>query len=397
MLVALPFALQPLRAGFTSGVDAHALSGGTYLPEAAARSYFGDEIECSYYTSSGRQNATFRYYGTDTFDSIPGYPEYIDGQLNPEYNSDTVTYCTNAHFLVYSAELTGIVNDPTQIVVDIQPQYSIFDTSQIHCCIGLAGTNYSTAAYISASWDWYFSGNTEHCEAPSNEFGFGLRASSHTTQTWYNLVPVNLDSQSTTSGYSIRAVFPVADQQCYLIIGCPYVSLGSSGESGIGSLSSGSGTTTSSSSGSGGNDMQETNGLLGGILDAISGIGDMLLGLFIPDDDFLQNWIDSMDELLHDHLGGLYEAIDEITDMFDSFDSIVASGSFHVDGCNIPLAGSTLTLGNWDVPLKTNALPSIFYDALAYIVDFLAVAAFLNMCKKKVELFLYPDSEVIQS
>lgn len=382
---------MPLRAGSTVGVDAHALSGGTYLTTEAARAYFGDSIDCTYYTSSGRQNATFRYYGTDTFNDLPGYSSVLQ-----DYNADTFTYITNAQFLVYSAELSGVVNDPTQIVVDLEPQYSIFDTSQIHCCIGLAGTNYSTSAYISASWDWYFAGDTVHSEAPLNEYGYGLRASSHNTLTWYNLVPVNLASQSTTSGYSIRAVFPVADQQCYLIIGCPYVSLGSSGESGIGSLSSGSGTTTSSGSSGSGPDMSETNGLLGGILDWLSGFGDWFIGLFIPDQDFFESWIDAMQQLLEDHLGGLYQAIDLITDYFEDFSSVTATQSIHVDSVQVPLAGETLTLGNWDVPLKTNAIPQIAYDALAYIIDFLATAAFLNMCKRKVEIFLNPDSEVVE-
>ena len=297
-------------------------------------------------------------------------------------------------FIRYTANLTGLLQDPTQIVIDIEPQYRITDTYQIHSAIGLKGSNYNVSAYSSAAWDWYFSGQNVHFEQVNN----GNQSSTFKDRSfydYYNMVFADMTSQSSTSGYSLRATFPVANTASYLVIGCPYVSIGSSGGSGISGLDTGS----SGSSGSGGGvtseDLEETNGLLSSLINAVDGLIDGILSLFIPDEDFLEDWIEDMQDLLSDHLGGIYQAIEEIADMFDSITGISAATSFHVDACNIPLAGSTLTLGNWDVPLKTAALPQIFYDALALIIDFLVSAAFLNMCKRKLEIFLNPDSEKV--
>lgn len=371
-------------------MSAAALSGGTYLPEAAARSYFGDEIDCTYYTSSGRQSATFRFYGTDTFDSLPAYSNALSN-----YNQDVLTYCTNATFLVYSADLTGVVNDPTQIVVDLTPQYSIFDTSQIHCAIGLTGANYSTSAYISASWDWYFSGDTVHSESPLNEYGYGLRAQSRSLQSWFNLVPVNLESQSTTSGYSLRAVFPVADSQCYLIIGCPYVSLGSSGESGISGIQTGTTVTTSTVSGGTSVDLDETNGLLGGIIDAVVNLGDFIVdgvsGLFVPEEGFIESFENDLAELLQDTFGGIDN--DMLINVIADLLTHGATESVTFPAINVPL--TNFSTPAYSVPLKPNSAGlHSFYEAIALAIDLAATCAVLNLVQEKIKAFLVGEKVV---
>ena len=369
-------------------IKAEALTGGAFLSVEASRQYFGDEISGYYHTANGQQSCTFRYYGTDNFPILFGY----DSSLS-NYDPDIYDYITSANFLIYSCDLTGIVNDPTQIVLDISPTYSSFDTTKIVSCVGASGTYYSPEAYISASWDWYFQGQSLHFESPTNTFGYGMRCTSYYLETEFNLVPASMSSNATTSGYSVRAVFPVADSTCYVCIGCPFVSAGSSGGTG-GSFTTVS-STSSSSSGSGSPEMEETNGLLGSILNWLSGFGQMILGLFIPDSDFLETWCEAMKALLEDHLGGAYDAIEMMIDLIESLYHPSTVGSISCPTMNLP---GGLVLGGWTLDLKyNNAGMNTLYTALAWIIDFLATCFFLNSCRKKVEIILNPNSEVVSN
>ena len=136
-----------------------------------------------------------------------------------------------------------------------------------------------------------------------------------------------------------------------------------------------------------------SNSILGGLADAIiAGIR----GLFIPSDDFLNSWVSQMRALLSDHLGGLYQSVASIVDFAESLPSVTAASTISVPTFSIPLGGDTVwTTGGWTVQLKYNDL-SMLYDGLAWITDFLCTAAFLNMLKKKLEVFLNPDSEKIE-
>lgn len=299
--------------------------------------------------------------------------------------------------LQYTAPVTNLNLNPSYITVQFMPQYSILNTTQIHTAL-FCYTSQSSAAvppYQSPDWRWIINGNEQVFS------GTPVNGQLDTVQVGVDscfYVNVDYSQQSTFNASSVRVSFvaPVGTDagKIYFYLAPPYISSDATGESGIVS-----GTTTTSSSGTGGGvtnqDIQQTNGLLSSLINAVDGLIDGILSLFIPDEDFLEDWIEDMQDLLSDHLGGIYQAIEEIADMFDSITGISAATSFHVDACNIPLAGSTLTLGNWDVPLKTTALPQIFYDALALIIDFLVSAAFLNMCKRKLEIFLIPDSEKV--
>lgn len=147
-------------------------------------------------------------------------------------------------------------------------------------------------------------------------------------------------------------------------------------------------------------DMSETNGLLDQIKQGISGLAQSILdglkGLFVPSDNFLEAFKSDMDNLLASHLGGLYQASTLMVDMFGDFDDVVGKNDIYIPPVDIPLAGSTLTLGDWHVPLKVDGIPSILYEGLAFIIDFLALMSFLRMCSNKLDIFLNPDSEVVR-
>lgn len=366
-------------------INVHALSGGTYLPAQAALSYFGNEIPVTYHTANGDVDTVFRYYGTDSFDNLPAYSSALS-----DYDGEVKAYIESADFLVYSADLTGIVNDPTQIVIDLSPQYSIFDTQQIVCAIGVSGTNYSTSAYTSASWDWYFGGENVHAESPLNEYGYGLRAQSHTDQTWYNLVPVNLQSQSTTSGYSVRSVFPVGESTCYLCIGCPYVSLGSSGESGIAGIQTGT-TSSSSSAGGGSVDLDETNGLLGGIIDLLDGLVDGIASLFIPEQNTIEAFENALADLLLDTFGGIE------SDMLDNTiqDLLTHGATESVTFPAYSVPGTNFSMPAYNVPLKPHSVQGrALYEGLALAIDLVCTAAVINLVLHNIKVFLVGEKVV---
>lgn len=357
------------------------------MTPAETRLIFGDSFDGKYYNGNDYVSVTFRYAGNTSVDSS-------------DWTDPDGYFVQGRDVLIYSASASGVNSNASYVTVDVTPQYSLFDFDTLYTNIGVTNAyTQNVSAYQTPFWTWFIDGQTVRFEGSSTIPASGqfpqviLRNS---TSRKYIFCPVKYTNQSTVSGYSLRAGFYGASTYSSTLtvyIACPYITDGATGETG---------TFTTTSGGSGGDvnvnvdiDLEETNGLLDGILDVLGGLGDMLLGLFIPSEEFLEDWVEAMQQLLEDHLGGLYEAIDEITSSFSGFSSVTAKQSFHVDACNIPLAGATLTLGNWDVPLKTAALPQIFYDALAYLIDFLATAAFLNMCKRKIELFLNPDNEVV--
>lgn len=347
------------------------------MDTAEALQVFGSSFTVTYYNGSEYVETTASYTnGTRTLQNNVG------------------DYPSGAECLQYTAPVVNLSHNPEYITLDLRPQYSIFNTSQLHTAIMIYCTSSaSVPPYQTPDWRWTVNGNESvfHGVLDNNNNISTVTVASDVCI----YVPVSITQQSTFTANSVRVtvIAPVSvyNGNLYFYLAPPYLSNDAFGESGTG----GTTTTTSGSSGGGEVDLEETNGLLDGILDAISGLGNMILGLFIPSQEFLEDWIDAMKELLEDHLGGIYQAIDEIVDMFDSITGVSASSTIHIDACNIPLAGSTLTLGNWDVPLKTQAIPQIAYDALAYIIDFLVSAAFLNMCKRKLEIFLNPDSEKV--
>lgn len=185
----------------------------------------------------------------------------------------------------------------------------------------------------------------------------------------------------------------------YFIIICPYIGSSMSAQPPF--------TTTTAETTTGINvnvdvnvDMSETNGLLDQIKQGISGIAQSILdglkNLFIPDGAFLQQFSADMDNLAKGHLGGLYQAEALLVDMFEGFGAVTAKEEIYIPPVSIPLAGENLILGDWHIPLKVAGLPLILYEGIAFIVDFLAIMAFLAMCRNKVEVFLVPESEEIR-
>lgn len=349
------------------------------MTPAESLQVFGSSINFQFFNGTDYTDAVFTY---DTTATVTGY--YGDIPTFYDDISGTATY------LKYTASVTGLSTNVNYITVDVRPSYSLFDTEQLTTCIALSHTGvYLSTTYQSPSWDWYISGNVEHFE---NNLTYNTNYHSMLAfnRIRASYVPLQFFSQSTFSGYSQRAVFcgnsPDSGVLTLLIM-CPYISADAEG-------SNGTFTQTSSSSGGGdvnvdvNIDMEETNGLLRGIPDAIG-------ALFLPDDAALEQFHSDMQDLAEDHLGGLYEAVELLDDFAAAFVNVSPQSSLTVPEFHIPLAGSDFVLGGLDMPLVYPQLSSL-YTSLAWIIDFLATAAFLNMCKKKLEIFFVPETEKVE-
>lgn len=363
-------------------------SGGRYLTVNETRQFIGSSFEVTYY------NGTEYVTTTATYDSSVGFLS--------ETSENPSGFFSGSSWLRYRITATNINSSPAYVTVHCEPSYSLFDTEYIYTCFALSkSTNLgiSSQAYQSPNSDWYIGGSNvnfaNHNETATNSGSYAYLTLDNNAQCAY--IPIVHRSQSTFSAYSIDAEFSGGFTSLLsFYVMCPYVSDNASGASGTFS-SSEAPVTTASGSGSQSVDLTETNGLLGRIEIILSGIVDGIKGLFIPDDEFLSDWVDDMKQLLEDHLGGLYQSVTLSITFMQQFPNAVAKQSIFIPACSVPLAGSTFTLGPYTVPLKVDGLPAALYDGIAYIIDFLASMAFLKMCRNKLEIFLNPDSEVVQS
>lgn len=363
------------------------------MTASETRSFIGDTIDITYFN------------GSSYVDSVASYDTTVS--FTTEYSTNPVDYVVSSGnlWLRYSFTHSDINSNVNYITFSARPRYSIYDTEYLYTAFACrANSSISIAAYQAPQSNWYIGGSGLHFE---NQNAFSSSSSGIYASIGYTgltgfapYVPIMHSQSSTFSAYSIDATFygPISGSVGYFFVMCPYVSSGTSGASGtFSSASSGSSTTIAGS----GTDLTETNGLIGRVITAIgsavSSVIDGIAGLFVPDDEFLEDWVDGMKTLLSDHLGGLYQAIDLLTDFYDVYQGVTVKQSIHVDTVSIPLAGTSFTLGGWDMPLKVTGLPAVLYDGIAYIVDFLAVMMFLKMCRNKLEIILNPDSEVVQN
>lgn len=374
-------------------------SGGRFLTTQEALQFIGSSIPVTYYDGSGYSQTTATYDGVVTCEN-----EVSENPVGYVLSPDGVA---STQYLHYTIPAVGANNNNSYVTFNLQPTYSLFDTSMVYTCFALSYSISGLASYQSPQANFYIGGSIHHYENQSlQNSGSSARArlvfGSGTQIKNCTYVPISFSSQSTFSAYAVDCSFygngGSGVRHFYIMI--PYVSNNASGASGTFDTSGGQ---TGGSTGSGDInvnvdvDMTETNGLLGRIEIILSGIVDDIKGLFIPDDEFLSDWVDDMKDLLEDHLGGLYQAVTLLDTFWDQFQLVTAKQAIDIPACSVPLAGSTFTLGPYSVPLKVSGLPSVLYDGIAYIIDFLAVMAFIKMCRNKLEIFLNPDSEVVQN
>ena len=379
----------------------------TKVSALTGRSFFGDSISATYYKSSSPYSLTFSYF--DSFSS-PAVGLNVDSSsIIP-----TPLGMSQYDFVVYKASLP---NDWSAFVdsVSFNDFYLRFGD--------YARGGFALSCRLS---DGIQSAVNNAVSYPNNYCGSfgGVRADSSASasladyygtmyfspasgMTSLNFRPIyyNFDSGGIMDSLEFQSIPCYTDNYgtvLYFIIICPYIGSSMSGDPPAETT-----TNTETSSPSSGTtvvvdvDMTETNSLLGQIKQAILGIVDGIKGLFIPDPEYLEDFkefflgTDDEPGFLEDHLGGLYEAVELIDEFIESLLDITPHATFHVPAASIPLAGTNFQVGNWDLSVESEAIPQAAYQALKWLIDFLATAAFLNMCKYKLEIFLNPDTEVV--
>lgn len=377
-----------------------ALSGGQFMTTEDTLAIFGDTIPAKYYNGSSYTDVEFRYDTTDTLRYISSY-----------YSSDYMV--GGRTFLCYTASVSGLSVNPDYITVDLQPSYSIFDTTQLSTAICLStgaatGANVSTV-YQSPAWDWYWSGSATHLENhavtyPNSPYYAYCDFSKHANQ-YCTFVEASFRSQSQTSGYSVRATFSgntAGDGLLRLYLGLPYVDADATGMNG---------TTGSGSGGSSGDtninvnvDMSETNekidesngflsSLVSWVSNFFSNLGDFFIGLFVPSDGFIDNWKDDLASEIADTFSPLDEVDATLDRLKQAFD---AAGEGAVNAMEFPaisIPGTEFSTPSVSVPLKPLS-DSMIYDKIAKFIDIVATIAVFNMLLTRFKAFLVGEKVV---
>lgn len=264
--------------------------------------------------------------------------------------------------------------------------------------LGYSGFSVSDSRNSVANWGNNFAGNFSATLSRNSADYYGF-VSCSLNPSYGFYVPLRMIQYEFQNGGVIDSVYfdgLRSDNRSHLFVGaiCPYVDGNLFNDPAATTAPSGTGDINVSV------DMSETNGLLDRILAAIQGFAQSILdglkGLFIPDDDFMDGFKADMQKLLQDHLGGLYEAEQLMADSFEQLPNVVAKSEIYIPPLTLDLAGTPFKLGDWHVPLKVSGMPAVLYEGIAFIIDFLCLAAFLRMCRNKLEIFLNPDSEVIR-
>ena len=122
--------------------------------------------------------------------------------------------------------------------------------------------------------------------------------------------------------------------------------------------------------------------------DLFNNIMDGLKKLFIPDQEYIVQWAQDMQQFLKDHFGALYAPIDIVTRFINGF--------FSIDGSeDIAITFPAIEFG--DVKLsdpvefhfsEVTGLFGDLYTTYLYIADVIVIVGFILFCEKKLERIL---------
>lgn len=365
------------------------------LTPQEAYAFYGDSIQAVYYSQSGYKSVTLQ-------PSSNRYSYYLQGSITGQ---DVPAWLQNTslRYVYYGAQVSDYSLNPSYLGLDIAPNVHFADCTALRfaACGYLGNIHVASASYEASFINIYAGGQLRyenglytdsngyypeiHLSRGGGDWTNSLVWADYQGDTVMNvsMVRVGLNGTRTDGGWL----------GVYLL--CPLVN--DAAVTGTGVIT---GTTETTAPSGSDVDLTETNGLIGRVIQAVqnlaSSILDGLKGIFIPDDDFMNEFKDDMQTLLEDHLGGLYEAEQIMVDSFGQLPNVVAKSEIYIPPVTLNLAGGNFKIGDWHVPLKVDGLPAALYEGIAFIIDFLCLAAFLRMCRNKLEIFLNPDSEVVK-
>lgn len=363
------------------------------MSAADALQVFGSTIECRYPHPSGSGYVT----GHFTYSGLHTAPLGIHSTSGFSYTGGT--------FLMYTSDFNSVSSSPDYITVDIQPTYSIFDTTQIHSAILMSNVGYvNLSAYDSPFWDWNYNGNSYHLEENGEEReGNNILGYVTSDGVNYNYVCCDFTSQNTTSGYSYRAGFsgvqPSSGYGFRLLIGLPYVSSGSTGTNGTFSVTSGGGSSGGDTNINVNIDMtetnekiDETNGILGTINTWLSGffstLGNTVLSWFMPSQNFLSNWVDDIEDTLMEHFSPFPDLHEDIQDIVTNIAHTIGEGgieSVEFPAISVPMTDFSMPAYSVQlVPDAVSPLRNTVSNGIAMLCTIWVFNMVLNRIKGKI-------------
>lgn len=362
---------------------------------------FGNNIGITYLDSAGVYHSVSAYYTQSTSEI----------GLARDWNDTTGYTIAGRSFLTYQFETEGTLNsEPRNITVDLNCQYSIFNTEYIYTCAAMpCSTQTNITAYNSPVWSWVWSGH-EVQFSPSDIAVNNLLPQIYFTQDC-DFIPAYMNSQAVTSGYSLRVVFDHASlsngRYGRFYLGIPYVSEGASGYNGTSGLTTTIlETTTTAINVNVDVDLEQTNGLLGSIITAVGNVASSIItgiqNLFVPTSAQLDDFLDNLEQLLYSKVAPLYDAVSQINRVFTSIRDNGTDTVVYVPPVTISHGNDSMTLDFNDdllggIPLYYdvggNTASSNLLLAAKKAVDIVCTLAFINMCRRKLDLILNPESE----
>lgn len=292
-------------------------------------SFFGNSFAGNVTVGGVQYSTTFNYVNTALYDN------YIDGiniETNDVINSNSLS---SYQILVYKGSVSSL--DGNNCRGDIYIPIDIHHTGGLRFFVGAVANTSS-----SSSLDPSFTGN-DISSNTGNLIGLSRAPASASSSSYYNLAHTRIrDSawgglsfqsrlltyNSVSSSISFIQFQNVASlgRDFFIFIATPYSYDDVSHESAITTAV----TSTTDSSSSGGavtiinnnTDLTETNGLLGSIISAITGVVDSIINgiknIFVPSDEFMEDFGDELDAIK-----ARFEWSEEIKDIGADFKDIL--------------------------------------------------------------------------
>jgi len=136
------------------------------------------------------------------------------------------------------------------------------------------------------------------------------------------------------------------------------------------------------------NNIDVTNDKLDDMTEEVKSIPEKILdgikGLFVPDEQDMQEYNDKWDELLHSRFGALYESVDIISEVGTVFVDTEARNTVDFPSVTIPLAGVDFEFGGWEVQVIPDGF-DVLVDMLKGMISLLATVAFVNTLRNKFD------------
>lgn len=111
-------------------------------------------------------------------------------------------------------------------------------------------------------------------------------------------------------------------------------------------------------------------------------IGQTMQDLFVPSEEKVQEVIDKAEELVDEHLGGVVQAGEAVTQVVGAFTKQTTQETITFPSVTLTFSGVPWTFGGWEVDVIPDGFEFLF-DALALVIDIIATIAFVNSMKTR--------------